>query len=122
MDTRRTEKPWAWNGLAPPRKLSQLMTVIALSGLAMAALVPRGRGKPYNPLWPVPARLGWRSTPGPVSEPSRVPVDRFIVAPREDLDPGMVVAAPEGIDDRMIVPTVPQGLPVWPAPALPPGR
>ena len=122
MDIGRTKQPPGRVRGFPPRSLSQLMTVVALSGLAMAALVPRGGGRSFAPqrrLAP-PPRL-W-SFPAPAS-PRGEAYDRFVITAPEGLDPGIVVAAPEGIDDRMIA--APAGVQspaprVWPFPVLPP--
>jgi hypothetical protein len=85
-----------------PRTIGQLMVVVALSGLAFTALVPR-----YAP--PRPARRTLRAvpiqawvTPGPVASMSID--DRFVYPAPEGIDPKFVVQAPVGIDDGMIVP------------------
>ena len=107
MDTRRTDEvevkvgqpARAW--LHPPRNLNRLMSVIALSGLFMAAVAPRpGVPTPTRPrVVPMPPFV-W-TVPGPVRPTA--PADPFVVIPRGDIDPGFLVAAPEGIDDAMIV-------------------
>jgi hypothetical protein len=84
-----------------PRTIGQLMVVVALSGLAFTALVPR-----HAP--PRTVRRTFRAvpvqawvTPGPAASSID---DRFVHPAPEGIDPKFVVQAPSGIDDGMIVP------------------
>lgn len=90
---------WAY----PPRKLGQLMTVVALSGLAMSAIGPRGPGRAGPPRAP---RMSTSPRAWSLANP---PLTR--VAPEVNLsfDAGIYKAAPQGIDNRFVV-DAPQGI------------
>lgn len=87
----------------PPRKLGPLMTVVALSGLAMSAIGPRGAGGAGPPRV---ARL--RTAPLIWSLSSRQ-VARPALSVTPGLDSGIYAAVPLGIDNRFIV-DAPQGI------------
>ncbi len=126
MDTgRKTKAPAGrrrW--YTPPRTLNTLMSAVAVSGLAFAAVAPRPGASP--PAWPPGMPPPWVvQYPGPTR--LLTPYDPFLVAPREGLDPGFVVAAPRGIDDSMIAPpgrqfVAPARPQTWPIPIPPTGR
>jgi len=87
----------------PPRSLGQLMTVVALSGLAVSAFAPRGGlGVPpprARRFMAAPAARTW-AVP---NDPALPAADPIIFAAPAGIDDRMVVAAPPGIDDRMVV-------------------
>jgi hypothetical protein len=93
-------KPGHWR--RPLRSLSRLMTLIALSGLALAAYSERAR--------PKPSRLGVRNVifrqvrPGLLqqSPASSLHEPSVIVAP-PGIDEAMIVTARRDIDEAMIV-------------------
>lgn len=82
--------------------LGRLMTLVALSGLAVAAYLERSR--------PNPSRLGVRNlilrqlSPGSLQQP-RVPSsgDPSIIVAPPGIDEAMIVTARVGIDEAMIV-------------------
>lgn len=87
----------------PPRSLGQLMTVVALSGLAVSSLVPRG-----GPGVSAPRARWFMAAPGArtrvVPPYATLPAaDPMVFPAPAGIDDRMVVAAPSGIDDRMIV-------------------
>ena len=79
-----------------PRTLAQLMTLVALCGLAFAAARPRPEARPF-PLA--------RAVPFPAAVPILVAGldDRFVHPAPRGLDDRFIVAAPEGLDDGIIV-------------------
>jgi hypothetical protein len=92
------QKSRRWCSL--PRSIGQLMTIIALSGLALAAYSEHARTR----VIPLGAR---RFVFQPPQVPPRVEVQEprdpsVLVAPR-GVDEAMIVTAREGIDDAMIV-------------------
>ena len=109
MDGKWQKTGWAPRaGLFPPRSLHRIMTVVALSGLAMAALLPRG-GPTSVPLAPrVRPRIALaprlRLPRPPVPAPVPGVDDRMIFAAPADLDPRFLVSAPVDLDPRMVVP------------------
>jgi hypothetical protein len=92
---------WSWR----IRSIGQLMIVIAVIGLVLAAL-PR-KSRPPAPLalrlTPVPGKLAFSQVPVPdVSAQPRTPRDPFVrIAPAE-IDPGMVVRADPDLDAAMV--------------------
>ena len=86
--------PW-W----APRTLGRLMTVIALSGLAMAGYAHRTRRPATAPLYRV------RFLPPGVSQgiPVPRPMDPSILVAPPGIDDAMIVTARSGIDDAMII-------------------
>ena len=102
----------------PPRTLGQLMTLVALAGLGLAAVTPKGR----TPLPPrvVPTRWFSPQSPAvrfaPLTERAG-PDDRFVVTGPARIDEAFIVQAPEGFDDGMIAPAfAPTGRPGNPRP------
>ncbi len=83
--------------ISPPRTLGQIMTLVALSGFGMAALVPRDGMPPRR--WAVPAPRFGPVLPPPIP----VPVDRFVITASQMMDERMIIQAPGGIDEAMIV-------------------
>jgi len=111
-------KPRPWRPLC--NSLSRLMTLVALSGLALAAYDERS--------WPKPTRPGMRNyllrqrTPGLV-QPSPAPssVDPSIIVAPPGIDEAMIVTARTGIDETMIVnPAQVRRRPLAAPPTLPP--
>ena len=106
MDPGKTSKAPVRGRFAPPRTIRQLMTVVALSGLAMSALsrrdgvvAPRPTFRAARPTLRVALRA-LRHQPPVVqpAEPGTVD-DRILVAAPQGIDARFVVAAPDGIDD-----------------------
>ena len=87
-------------GQFPIRSIGRLMTLVALSGLALAAFSEQSRPT-ILPVRTKPALLRW--VPPPARAPSpRLRAPGVIVAPR-GIDEAMIVTAPSGIDEAMIV-------------------
>ncbi len=84
------------------RSLGRLMTLIALSGLVLAAYAGRPRLRSAGPsakrFMPVP------KTPG-MSQPLPVPPssDRSIIVAPPGVDEAMIITADAGVDEAMIV-------------------
>ena len=89
-----------------PRSLGRLMTLVALSGLAFAALAPRPGAGTARPNVPGPFRLRFAPPANPTYSVEALPFpDERMVSPApEGIDDRIVFRAPEGIDDGMIVP------------------
>jgi len=98
----------------PIRSIGQLMVVVALSGLAMAALPGRSRPRPLTFGARPPAVRAVQVIPQ-VQAP-QVP-DPFVREAPGGIDDAMIVTARQGIDDAMIVgPSRLRGRPVSPDP------
>jgi hypothetical protein len=84
------------------RSLGRLMTLAALSGLALAAYSERWRPKPS--VSPVRSLVFRQRIPGTLQQ-SPVPsfVDPSIIVAPPGIDEAMIVTAREGIDEAMIV-------------------
>ncbi len=108
-DPGKTEKTvgLAWFGPRPPRQLSKLMSLVAMSGLALAALTPRpGAPTPTPPRIVPRAPYVWTPTGSSSTPPPLVvPADRFVLAAPDDLDPRFVLAAPDAMDPHMVFPS-----------------
>ena len=106
MSSKKSVGSW-WS--YPPRKLGPLMTVVALSGLAMSAVGPRGAGRAGPPrvagLRASP--LIWNLSSRQVARPARSATpgldSGIYAAVPQDIDNRFVVDTPQRIDDRMIV-------------------
>jgi len=95
-------KPWPRPWYQSIRSLGRLMTLVALSGLAVAAYSERPR--------PNPSRLGMRNLmlrqriPGSLQQlPLPSSVDSSIIVAPPGIDEAMIVTARAGIDEAMIV-------------------
>jgi hypothetical protein len=105
---------WSW----PLRSIGRLMTLVALSGLALAVWTEGSRRPNVPPAIRIPLRRAPRAQALDLPR-TRLPAERdrsVIVAPG-GIDEAMIKRAPEGIDDAMIFnPLEPRRAPVMPSP------
>ena len=113
-----------WLRLMLPRTLGQMMAVVGLCGLGFAALAPRPAVVGPGPVALTRARPVLRLT-GPRHDPDTRRDERPLVIVTARLDEGILVEAPTGIDEAMLVeperlrgaPTpAPAAVPLWTTP------
>ena len=97
----------------PPRTLGQLMALVALCGVVLAVVVPRGGGSGGGAAKPIRGRLGTLRLRNATIGPPRLSLlppaqtaagdDPMVVVAATEIDDAFLIPAPVEIDDAMIV-------------------